>query len=69
MGGIAAWRLLGRGLLPDQRFEGFIPLLIRLARETGMPASSERTCQWLDWTPTGPGLLEDIDQPGYFAAL
>lgn len=32
-----------------------------------MPASSERTRQWLDWAPTEPGLLEDIDQPGYFA--
>lgn len=31
-----------------------------------MSASSERTRTLLDWEPTGPGLLADIDQPGYF---
>ncbi len=31
-----------------------------------MPASSERTRALLDWTPTGPDLLADIDQPGYY---
>lgn len=31
-----------------------------------MPASSERTRTLLDWRPTGPALIEDISQPGYF---
>lgn len=33
-----------------------------------MPASSARTRALLGWTPTGPGLLADIDQPGYFTS-
>ena len=33
---------------------------------TDMAASSARTRERLGWTPTGPGLLEDIDQPAYF---
>lgn len=32
-----------------------------------MPASSARTRSLLGWTPTGPDLLSDIDQPGYYA--
>lgn len=32
-----------------------------------MSASSERTRAALGWTPSGPGLLADIDQPGYYA--
>ena len=32
-----------------------------------MPASSARTRARLGWTPTGPGLLADIGEPGYFA--
>jgi len=32
-----------------------------------MSASSERTRRLLGWAPTEPGLLEDIDQPGYYA--
>jgi nucleoside-diphosphate-sugar epimerase len=31
-----------------------------------MPASSTRTRELLGWEPTNPGLLTDIDQPGYF---
>jgi nucleoside-diphosphate-sugar epimerase len=31
------------------------------------PASSARTRAALDWEPTGPGLLADIDHPAYFA--
>lgn len=31
-----------------------------------MPASSERTRSLLGWEPTGPNLLIDIDQPGYY---
>ena len=33
-----------------------------------MPASSALTQKWLNWTPTGIGLIDDIGQPGYFAA-
>ena len=33
-----------------------------------MPASSERTRELIGWTPTGPGLLEDIDRAGYYTA-
>lgn len=32
-----------------------------------MPASSARTRERLGWAPTGPGLIEDIDQDAYFA--
>ncbi|MGR4862893.1 SDR family oxidoreductase [Caulobacter sp. LARHSG274] len=31
-----------------------------------MAASSARTRSLLHWTPTGPDLLNDIDQPGYY---
>lgn len=31
-----------------------------------MPASSEHTRGRLGWQPTGPGLLDDLDQPGYY---
>ncbi len=31
-----------------------------------VPASSAHTRALLGWEPTGPGLLADIDQPGYF---
>ena len=33
----------------------------------GLPTSSARTRAILDWMPTGPDLLTDIDQPGYYA--
>lgn len=41
-------------------FGGFVGL--------DMAASSERTRKLLGWDPTGPDLLTDIDQPGYYAA-
>lgn len=31
-------------------------------------ATSQRTREALGWTPTQPGLLSDLDQPGYYAA-
>lgn len=31
-----------------------------------MPASSQRTQALLGWAPTGPGLLQDLDDPAYF---
>jgi len=31
-----------------------------------VPASSQRTQALLGWRPTGPDLLSDLDQPGYF---
>ena len=33
----------------------------------GFPASSTLTQTWLGWLPTQPGLLDDLDQPYYFA--
>ncbi|MBI1205084.1 MAG: NAD-dependent epimerase/dehydratase family protein [Rhodopseudomonas sp.] len=33
-----------------------------------MPASSAKTQQALDWHPTGPGLIEDLDHMNYAAA-
>ncbi|PMR71947.1 SDR family oxidoreductase [Billgrantia endophytica] len=32
-----------------------------------MSVSSARTRERLGWTPQGPGLLADLDQPGYYA--
>ena len=32
-----------------------------------MPASSARTQSALGWQPEQPGLIADLDQPGYFA--
>ncbi|MFI1097365.1 hypothetical protein [Streptomyces sp. NPDC020917] len=32
------------------------------------PASSARTRELLGWTPTHPGLLQDLDEGDYFAA-
>ena len=32
-----------------------------------MASSSERTREMLGWTPTGPGLIEDVAEAGYFA--
>ncbi len=34
---------------------------------TDNPSSSVRTREQLDWEPTGPGLLTDLNGPGYFA--
>lgn len=31
-----------------------------------IPSSSAQTRAWLDWHPTGPGLLEDLGRPDYF---
>jgi hypothetical protein len=31
-----------------------------------MSASSKRTRARLDWEPTGPHLMSDLDHPGYF---
>ena len=33
----------------------------------GNRASSQKTREALGWTPTGPGLIADLDQPYYFA--
>ncbi|WP_129777974.1 SDR family oxidoreductase [Peristeroidobacter soli] len=46
---------------PREHFGGFANFA-----GADMCASSERTRTLLGWTPTGPGLLADIDQPGYY---
>ncbi|TCV97701.1 nucleoside-diphosphate-sugar epimerase [Luteibacter rhizovicinus] len=38
-----------------------------LFASANLPTSSVQTRATLDWTPTGPDLLADIDQPGYYA--
>ncbi|MFC4313657.1 SDR family oxidoreductase [Steroidobacter flavus] len=46
---------------PREHFGGFANFA-----GADMCASSERTRTLLGWTPTGPDLLTDIDQPGYY---
>jgi nucleoside-diphosphate-sugar epimerase len=46
---------------PADHFGGFANMV-----GADMAASSARTRFILGWTPTGPGLLADIDQPGYY---
>ncbi len=49
--------------LPATEFEGmFVNLL-----GTDMPASSAITQELLDWKPTHPGLIDDIEQGHYFS--
>jgi nucleoside-diphosphate-sugar epimerase len=48
-----------RGLEHFGWFAGFAGL--------DMPASSAHTQKLLGWKPTGPDLLSDLDQPGYYA--
>jgi nucleoside-diphosphate-sugar epimerase len=59
---------IGRRLnLPAQSLpiEDFAGVLVRLL-STDMPASSTFTRELLDWQPTYPGLIEDIEQGHYF---
>lgn len=46
---------------PAKHFGGFANMV-----GGDMAASSAKTRAILGWTPTGPGLLQDIDQPGYY---
>jgi nucleoside-diphosphate-sugar epimerase len=46
---------------PSEHFGGFAHFA-----GADMCASSERTRKLLGWKPTGPDLLSDIDQPGYY---
>ncbi|HEY1918471.1 MAG TPA: SDR family oxidoreductase [Streptosporangiaceae bacterium] len=48
--------------LPAAQYEGMLAHLL----STDMPASSTLTQQLLDWKPTHPGLIEDIEQGHYF---
>lgn len=48
---------------PAEHFGGFANMV-----GGDMAASSAKTRAILDWTPTGPSLLEDIDHPGYYPA-
>ena len=46
---------------PAEHFGGFANMV-----GADMAASSAKTHAVLGWTPTGPSLLKDIDQPGYY---
>jgi nucleoside-diphosphate-sugar epimerase len=48
--------------LPAHEFDGMLVNLL----STDMPASSAVTRELMGWTPTGPGLIEDIEQGHYF---
>ena len=61
---------IGRGLKlpvvslsPEQAGGHFGPLAMFAGLD--MPASSALTQQWLGWHPTGPGLIEDLDNMRY----
>ncbi len=54
-----------RSVSPEEADEHFGPLAAWVAGNG--PASSARTRERLGWTPREPGLLDDIDQPAYFA--
>jgi nucleoside-diphosphate-sugar epimerase len=64
---------IGRGLdlpvvsLPADAVEAHFGLFARFAG-IDVEASSALTRSWLDWAPTGPDLIADIDQGHYFAA-
>ncbi|WP_329071860.1 SDR family oxidoreductase [Amycolatopsis sp. NBC_01480] len=49
--------------LPATEYEGMVVRLLG----TDMPASSAITRELLGWTPTHPGLIEDIEQGHYFS--
>jgi nucleoside-diphosphate-sugar epimerase len=51
-------------IAPDEAPEHFGWLAAVLAPDS--PASSTRTRQLLDWSPTRPGLLADLDEGHYF---
>jgi len=48
--------------LPAREFSGMFPYVL----STDMPASSALTQELMDWKPTHPGLIEDIEQGHYF---
>ena len=50
---------------PEEAADYYGPLAMFAGLD--MPASSELTQKWLDWTPREIGLVEDIGRPGYFA--
>ncbi|MFJ9726805.1 SDR family oxidoreductase [Streptomyces sp. NPDC101209] len=43
---------------------GWLGLIVPL----DVPASNTLTRKWLSWEPTGPGLLEDLEEGHYFSA-
>jgi nucleoside-diphosphate-sugar epimerase len=55
-----------RSVDPDDAAEHFGWIGMFFAADT--PASSALTRQRLDWTPTHPGLIEDLDAGSYFRA-
>jgi nucleoside-diphosphate-sugar epimerase len=53
------------GLPAEARESGHFGWFAHFAGAT-MSVSSARTRELLDWKPQGPGLLTDLDQPGYY---
>jgi nucleoside-diphosphate-sugar epimerase len=54
-----------RSMTPDEAAAHFGPLAMWVGGNG--PASSARTREVLGWQPVQPGLVEDIDQPAYYA--
>jgi nucleoside-diphosphate-sugar epimerase len=55
-----------KSIKPEEAGDYYGPLAMFAGLD--MPASSALTQTWLDWKPKEIGLIEDIGQPGYFAA-
>ncbi|MEU1801784.1 SDR family oxidoreductase [Streptomyces sp. NPDC019937] len=51
--------------IPDEQAEGHFGWLARFLAVSA-PASNALTRELLDWHPTGPGLIEDLDRGHYF---
>lgn len=62
--------VIGQGLklpvvsLPPEKAENHFGWLAMFVA-SDMPASSALTQQWLDWHPTGPGIISDLEQIKY----
>jgi len=53
-------------IAPDQALEHFAPLGAFVGMDS--PASSTLTRELMEWEPTRPGLIEDLDEGHYFAS-
>jgi hypothetical protein len=55
-----AWSVAGEPASRDGDY-GFVSVLVAIAGDRGVSASSARTRELLGWEPTHPGLIEDLD--------